>query len=41
MIQDAAYYRAQNRGFEAGHETDDWAAAEQEIDALLASRVAK
>jgi Protein of unknown function (DUF2934) len=31
MISDAAYYRAQQRGFEPGHELDDWLAAEAEI----------
>nr|WP_242469469.1 DUF2934 domain-containing protein [Rhabdochromatium marinum] len=37
MIQDAAYYRAEKRNFEPGHEIEDWAAAEQEVEALLAS----
>ena len=36
MIHEAAYYRAERRGFVAGHETDDWAAAEREVDARLA-----
>ena len=27
-IAEAAYYRAQARGFEPGHEMDDWLAAE-------------
>lgn len=31
MIADAAYFRAEKRGFEAGHEVDDWLAAEEEI----------
>jgi hypothetical protein len=35
MIARAAYLRAERRGFEAGHETEDWLAAEQEVDALL------
>ena len=30
-IAEAAYYRAQNRGFEPGGETQDWLAAEAEI----------
>jgi hypothetical protein len=30
-IADAAYFRAEKRGFEAGHELDDWLAAESEI----------
>ena len=35
MIETAAYYLAEKRGFEPGHETEDWAAAEKEIDATL------
>lgn len=31
MISDAAYYRAQKRGFAPGRELDDWLAAEAEI----------
>jgi len=31
MISDAAYYRAQRRGFAPGRELDDWVAAEAEI----------
>lgn len=31
MISEAAYYRAQRRGFEPGRELDDWLAAEAEI----------
>jgi hypothetical protein len=30
-IARAAYYRAEHRGFEPGHELDDWLAAEAEI----------
>ncbi len=30
MIAEAAYYRAQQRGFAPGHELEDWLAAEQE-----------
>jgi hypothetical protein len=37
MIQTAAYYRAERRGFAPGHEAEDWLAAEREIDALIAS----
>lgn len=33
----AAYYRANVRGFEPGHELDDWLAAEREIDATVAA----
>lgn len=35
MIAEAAYYRAQQRGFRAGNPMDDWLAAEAEIDQLL------
>jgi hypothetical protein len=35
MIAEAAYYRAEARGFEAGHELEDWLSAEAEIDLLL------
>lgn len=35
MIQDAAYYRAEKRGFAPGHEQEDWAAAEREVEELL------
>ncbi|MCI0435032.1 MAG: DUF2934 domain-containing protein [Gemmatimonadetes bacterium] len=35
MIATAAYFRAQQRRFEAGHELEDWLAAESEIDAAL------
>jgi len=31
MIATAAYFHAQKRGFEPGHEQDDWFAAETEI----------
>jgi hypothetical protein len=36
MIGEAAYFRSAHRGFEPGHEVDDWLAAEAEIDAALA-----
>jgi len=32
-IARAAYERARTRGFEPGHELEDWLAAEHEIDA--------
>jgi Protein of unknown function (DUF2934) len=32
LIATAAYYRAQKRGFQPGHELEDWLAAEREID---------
>jgi Protein of unknown function (DUF2934) len=37
MIAEAAYLRAERRGFTGGHEKerDDWIAAEAEVDALL------
>jgi hypothetical protein len=37
MIAEAAYLRAEQRGFAPGHETEDWLAAEVEVDALLRS----
>ena len=36
MIEEAAYYRAEKRGFSGGDPVADWLAAEAEIDALLA-----
>jgi len=35
LIAQAAYYRAERRGFEAGHEAEDWLAAESEVDTAL------
>jgi hypothetical protein len=35
LIAESAYLRAERRGFAPGHETEDWLAAELEIDALL------
>jgi hypothetical protein len=35
MIAEAAYHRAQQRGFSAGHEVSDWLAAEAEVDFAL------
>jgi hypothetical protein len=35
MIEQAAYLRAQRRGFGTGGEVEDWLAAEAEVDALL------
>ncbi len=34
-IAEAAYFRAEQRGFAPGQELEDWLAAEIEIDALL------
>lgn len=36
MIAEAAYLRAERRGFNAGNPTEDWLAAEREVDMLLA-----
>ncbi|HEU4625051.1 MAG TPA: DUF2934 domain-containing protein [Steroidobacteraceae bacterium] len=38
MIQQAAYYLAEQRGFAPGHELEDWLAAERQVDALLRVR---
>jgi Protein of unknown function (DUF2934) len=38
MIAEAAYLRAERRGFAPGHEDEDWLAAEAEVDALLKAR---
>ncbi len=35
MIAQAAYLRAERRGFAPGGEEEDWLAAEAEVDALL------
>jgi hypothetical protein len=35
MIAEAAYLRAERRGFVGGDEVEDWLAAEAEVDALL------
>jgi hypothetical protein len=34
MIAQAAYYRAERRGFQPGRELEDWYAAEAEIAAI-------
>ena len=31
LIEEAAYYKAEQRGFAPGHELDDWIAAEVEV----------
>ena len=36
MIREAAYYKAEKRGFTGGNDAQDWADAEREIDELLA-----
>jgi hypothetical protein len=35
MIEQAAFFRAERRGFAPGHEFEDWLAAEAEIAALV------
>jgi len=35
MIAEAAYLRAERRGFSGGDPTDDWLSAEAEIDRIL------
>jgi hypothetical protein len=35
MIAEAAYFRAESRGFAGGSDLDDWLAAEMEIDQIL------
>jgi Protein of unknown function (DUF2934) len=35
MIAEAAYLRAERRGFAPGNEVEDWLSAEAEVDALL------
>jgi hypothetical protein len=41
LIAEAAYFRAERRGFAPGHEVEDWLAAESEVDArLLGAEVA-
>jgi hypothetical protein len=35
LIAEAAYYRAEQRGFAPGNELEDWLAAESEVDARL------
>jgi hypothetical protein len=36
-IAEAAYWRAERRGFGAGQELDDWLAAEKEVDEDIAA----
>jgi hypothetical protein len=37
MIAEAAYLRAERRGFEPGREIEDWLAAEEEVNRVLAA----
>jgi hypothetical protein len=41
LIARAAYFRAEKRGFEPGHELEDWLQAEAEVDASLGLRQAQ
>lgn len=36
MISQAAYFASEHRGFECGHELQDWLCAESQIDAAIA-----
>jgi hypothetical protein len=35
LIAEAAYFRAEKRGFAPGHEAEDWLSAEREVDDRL------
>ena len=35
LIAEAAYYLSERRGFQPGHELDDWLNAERQIDAAI------
>jgi len=39
LIAEAAYLRAERRGFAPGHEEEDWLAAETEIDLALTANI--
>jgi hypothetical protein len=41
MIREAAYFKAAGRGFEPGHELEDWLAAEHELDLRIAGAEVK
>jgi hypothetical protein len=41
LIAQVAYYRSERRGFEPGHETEDWLGAEAEVDTALTLGVVK
>jgi hypothetical protein len=41
LIAEVAYYRAERRGFEPGHEAADWLSAEAEVDTALTLGVVK
>jgi hypothetical protein len=40
MVREAAYLLAQARGFESGHDLEDWLAAEHQVDARLFAEIA-
>lgn len=40
LIAEAAFFRAEKRGFAPGHEVQDWLAAEAEVDTRLMSALA-
>jgi hypothetical protein len=40
LISEAAYYRAKRRGFEPGHELEDWVQAEAEVMSRVGTRSA-
>ena len=40
-IAEAAYWRAERRGFGSGQELDDWLAAEKEVDQDISARQAR
>lgn len=40
-IAEAAYWRAERRGFVAGQELDDWLAAEKEVDGDIEAQRAR
>ena len=35
LVREAAYFRAERRGFRPGREIEDWIAAEREVDERL------
>jgi len=39
LIREVAYLRASRRGFRAGHELEDWLAAEQQVNEYLAHEI--
>jgi hypothetical protein len=41
LIAEVAYYRAERRGFEPGHDAEDWYSAEAEVDTALTLGVVK